>query len=316
MNGKFTTTLVLLVAVLGAGMAGAQTHCSQLPPLTPETSFPRVSLVDLATVGFPDHMHAHHWGSWDILTDSLRVTYGPGSLCDHRAIKRREGLITEPDQKYYGQFVIRHNPGYQNCDMLPFIELLDWANHVVPTLLGLATADTLMVVSPDNSGHYKEMTGYGVWRLYALDGDTCILEPVPVLNARTLDGHAAFMLVTDWILQENVGTKLPPWLHQGIVEYMSEDGIHLINYMREFRPAGPILLSPGEIDDFLAGGLNPDEGTDREMFRRSCYSSFLMVWQLVEHEGGLTALQEFLQLAAADRDLDQASLQVYGMDLV
>ena len=49
------------------------------------------------------------------------------------------GLIVEPDQKSYRQFVLRHNPGYENCDMIPFLELLDWANHVVPSLIGLAT---------------------------------------------------------------------------------------------------------------------------------------------------------------------------------
>ena len=51
------------------------------------------------------------------------------------------------------------------------------------------------------------------------------------------------------------------------------------------------------------------------MFRRACYSSFLMVWQLVENEGGLAPLREFLSLAAGGMDLDQASTMVYGMDL-
>jgi hypothetical protein len=40
-----------------------------------------------------------------------------------------------------------------------------------------------------------------------------------------------------------------------------------------------------------------------------------MVWHLVENEGGLTALQEFLQMAAECMDFDRASTMVYGMDL-
>jgi hypothetical protein len=314
MNSRFRTALFLFLAVVAAGGARGQTHCSELPPLTPDASFPRCSAHDLAVVGFPDHKHAHHWRSWEILTDSLGV-YGPGSICEHTAVHYRDDLIIEPDQKSFGQFVLRHNPEYKNCDMIPLLELLDWANHEVSGLLGLATSDTLLVINTDNSHHYKELSGYGVWRLYALDGDNCVIQAFGVLLARTLDGHAAFMLVTDWILNQAIEADLPPWLHQGIVEYVGEDGSHLISFMAEFRPAGPVLLSPAEIDAKLTAGVDPDEGQDRKMFRRASYSSFLMVWHLVEHEGGLAALREFLDLAAAGADLDQASTMVYGMDL-
>jgi hypothetical protein len=314
MKFRIATVLLLLMTSLAAGEAGAQNHCSELPPLTPDAVFPRCSALEIAQLGFPDHKHAHHWGSWEILTDSLGE-YGPGTLCEHKAVHYRDDLIIESDQKSFGQFVLRHNPEYQKCDMIPLLELLDWANHEVPDLLGLATSDTLSIFNPDNSHHYKEVCGYGVWRLYSLDGDDCIIQPYPVLMARTLDGHGAFMLVTDWILHKAIEADLPPWLHQGIVEYVGEDGMHLISYMGEFRPAGSVLLSPAEVDAKLAAGMDPDEGRDREMFRRASYSSFLMVWQLVEHEGGLAALREFLTLAAEGMDLDQASTMVYGMDL-
>jgi hypothetical protein len=315
MHIRVLTMMVLALALLVAGEVIAQTHPSQLPPLTPDATFPRMSPRMIAVSGFPDHKHAHNWRSWDVLEDENGVTYGPGSLCDHRALIRREGLVTDPDQKAYGQFVLRHNPEYGNCDMIQFIEQLDWANHEVPALLGLATTDTLVIFNPDNAQHYTELTGQGIWRLYALDGDTCTMQPFPVLMARTLDTHGAFMVVTDWILQENIEQDLPPWLHQGIVEYVGEDGVHLTSYMREFRNAGPVLLSPAEIDAKLTGGVDPDDGMDRVMFRRACYGSFLMVWQLVENEGGLEALREFLDLAATGVDLDQASTQVYGMNL-
>ena len=54
-------------------------------------------------------------------------------MCEWKALTPRDGLIVEPDQKSYRQFVLRHNPGYENkCDMIQFLELLDWANHAVP----------------------------------------------------------------------------------------------------------------------------------------------------------------------------------------
>ena len=314
---KFRTGIfpVLLLVVLTAGGARAQIHCSELPPITIEGPYPRCSSRELAVAGFPDHKHAYSWYGWEVLTDSTGQTYGPGSLCDKKELLPREGLVIEPDQKSYGKFVLRHNPGYDECDMVPFLELMDWAYRDVSHLLGLSVDDTLMMLNTDNAPQYTELTEQGVWRLYQLDGDKCILQPIGVLMARTLVAHGAFMLATDWILNKSIPTDLPPWLHQGIVEYMGEDGSHLLNYMAEFRPHGPVLLSPPLIDALLDRGVDPSLDKDREMFRRAGYSAFLMVWQLVENEGGMTALRQLLDLAASGMDLDQASTRVYGMDL-
>jgi len=306
---------VLLLVVLAAGGAEAQIHCSELPAITIDGEYPRCSSREIAVAGFPDHKHAYAWHGWEVLTDTTGQTYGPGSLCNKKELLPREGLIVEPDQKSYGHFVLRHNPGYGDCDMVSFLELMDWAYRDVSHLLGLAVDDTLMMLNTDNAPQYTELTGQGVWRLYELDGDKCVLQPIGVLMARTLVAHGAFMLATDWILNKSIPTALPPWLHQGIVEYMGEDGTHLLNYMAEFRSQGPVLLSPPLVDALLAKGVDPSLDQDREMFRRSSYNAFLMVWQLVEHEGGLTALRAFLDLAASGMDLDQACTRVYGMDL-
>jgi len=293
----------------------AQTHCSQLPPLTPDTQFPRCSERQLTEVGFPDHMHAQHWYGWQPPRDAAGQPYGPGTLCDHKTLLDNDEMIVKPDEVRYRQFIFRYNPGYEPCDVLGFVELVDWANHIVPDLLGLATSDTLTIVNPDNTKHYQEQTGQGVWRLYQLAGNEVTIEPYPVLMARTLDGHAAFMLVTDWILHQALPRDLPLWLHQGLVEYIGEDGIHLVNYMRQFRGPDPILFSGPLVNGILARGVDPDAGVDREMFRRACYSAYLMVWQLVEHEGGLVAVRDLLGQVADGVDPDEASLAVYGMDL-
>ncbi len=293
----------------------AQIHCSQLPDLTPDSEFPRCTERQLNMAGFPDHKHAQHWHDWQPPTDAAGNAFGPGTLCVNKVLVGHDDLKMVPGEKHYSQFIMKHNPAYKDCEMLAFVELLDWANHVVPELLGVSTDDTLTVVSPDNVQHYTEQTGQGVWRLYQLQDNFVTIEPYPVLLARTLDGHAAFMLVTDWILQQAIAQDLPPWLHQGLVEYIGEDGTHLVNYMAQFRPAGPVIFSAPLVDGILSKGIDPDEGADREMFRRACYSAYLMVWQLVEFEGGLVALQDFLAQAASGVDLDEASLAVYGMTL-
>lgn len=307
--------LVLAAALLTAGAAAAQTHPADLPPLVPAAAFPRCSDRQLAAAGFPDHLHAWTWPGWETPVDEQGRPFGPGAFCRRKELLPREGLQVLPAQKRFGNFVLQHNPGYADCDMVQFLELLDWAGRSVPPLLGLELPDTLTVVNPDNNDQYREATGQGVWRLYALQGDRCVVEPFPILQARTLDGHAAFRLVCEWILAEALPTDLPPWLRQGLAEYVAEDGVHLVNYMNEFRPAGPILYSPPLIDAILGGAPDPDPGRDREHYRRACYSAFLMAWQLVENEGGLAALRDFLQLAAAGTELDDACRRVYGMDL-
>ena len=290
-------------------------HPSELPPLTPEAQFPRCMARELALAGFPDHMHSWWWSGWEIMVDEQGRDYGPFSICDKRELTPRPGLTVADGEISCGQFRLSYNPAYEPCDLMIFLELLEWAGQLVPELLGFGIADTLTVISPDGTQQYGEMTGFGTWRLFHLDGNECIVQPAHILQARTLEGHAAFQLVTDWILRARFGDNLPPWLHQGLLEYISEDGVHLANYMAGFRSSGSVLFSAPLVDALLSAGVDPDPHRDREMYRRASYSAFLMVWELVENQGGLAALQEFLYLAGSGENLDEAGLRVYGVNM-
>ncbi len=310
--GIFAGTLfILLVSALGAM---AQVHPNQLPPLTADALFPRCTARQLTTVGFPDHKHAFLWPGWEVLKDADGRTYGPQSFCQHHQLIPRPDLVITPGTKRIGAFTLKHNPGYRDCDMLQFLELMDWAGHEVPALLGLPLPDSLEIINPDNLGSYGELTGYGIWRLYSLQGNRVIMEPWPILQGRTLDAHAAFMLVTDWVLRTAVGAALPPWLQQGLVEYCGEDGQHLVNYMAQFRSDGPVVMPPALVDALLTKEPDPEPMRDREVFRRACYNAFLMAWELVENRGGLEAMQECLQLMVAGEDFSSASQKVYGLN--
>ena len=85
--------------------------------------------------------------------------------------------------------------------------------------------------------------------------------------------------------------------------------------MAEFRPQGPVLLPPAAIDSILASGIDPEPWRDRQMYRRAGYSAFLMAWELVENQGGMPALREFLQAVAGGTDPDAAAMRTWGMDL-
>jgi len=314
-RGILPVLAAALVAAAGACAAPGPRHPSELPPLAPDTVFPRCSRADLAVAGYPDHMHAWVWTDWVPPTGDDGLPYGPGAFCDDQTLIPRPGLIVGEDEQRFGPFVLRHNPGYTPCDMLHFLELVDFAHRRLGPLLGVAAPDTLVLVNPDNNDHYRQTAGVGTWRLYRRLGEATIVQPIGTLQARTLDGHAAFMIVADWLLARGVSDELPPWLHHGLVEYLAEDGVHLNNYMAQFRPAGSPLFSPPIVDAILGGEPDADPGRDREMFRRASYSAFLMAWELVENRGGLDALREFLELVAAGTPLDEASRRVYGLDM-
>jgi len=308
--------LTMLMLLPAAARALDPEHPAELTPLLEATEFPRCTVRELALAGFPDRLHAWTWSDWQAMVDADSTTYGPRSLCTKGGeLLPREGLLVEPDHIAYGQIDLRFNPGYTACQMMLFVEISDWAARTVPGLLGLAVDDTLRMVNPDNTEAYQAMSGQGTWRLYQRRQDDYLLQPIPILYGRTLDGHASFMIVTDWVLHESFGDRLPLWLHVGLVQYVSEYGVHLVNFMAQFRNAGPILLPPPIVDGILAAGVDPDSHRDREMFRRAAYSAFLMVWQLVENEGGLESLRDFLQHIADGEDLDSAATEVYGVGM-
>lgn len=328
--GRWVILLMTAAALAGTGTNAARAeapaagdsasaaptvHPSQLPPLSRDARFPRCSAADLAAGGFPDHQHAWNWPGWQPPVDAQGQPYGPGTLCQRRQLIPRPDLVSNPGSQRFGPWILVHNPGYQACDILTFMEVLDLARHQITNLLDLAPTDSLTIINPDNLKQFREAGGVGTWYLYRREGNRALIEPIGTLQGRTLDGHAAFMLAADWTLATNLPTPLPPWLHGGLVEYLAEDGANLISYMAEFRSHGPILYPPALVDAVLGGAPDRDPGRDRERYRKACYSAFLMAWELVENRGGLDALRDFLHQVKDGATLDDASRRVYGLDL-
>lgn len=317
MRRTVPVVLALAASLTGASSATAQIHCSELPPLTRDGVYPRCSTTELIVAGFPDHMHAQHWYGWETPTDPEGRPYGPGTLCQGRDLRTDLPMPLEmsPGEKRYSRFIVRHNPQYADCDMLPLLEMLEYARVELEDLLGFVADDSLLIINPDGSDEYRRLTGQGVWRLYARRDDRIVMEPFPILLSRTLDGHAAFMIVADWLLDGALEQPLPAWLRQGLIHYLAENGTHLSNYMVEFRPKGPVLMPAPLVEAILGGGVDADDAGDRSNYRRASYSAFLMVWELVENQGGIEALRDFLGRAAEGMDLDRAATSVYGLDM-
>lgn len=294
-------------------------HPSLLAPLTPDSIFPRFTAEQLAAAGFPDHLHVRNLATWVLLVDAAGETYGPYSLVRGTEILPRLGLDIEPGAICYRGVHVVHETEFPATFRLPFVELLDWARRDLPPLLGYDRTDTLRVRDPGTLDAYVAQTGQGFWRLYAWRDSEYVIEPAATLASRTLDVHAAFAIVTEWLLDGATGDRagLPAWFRQGLGSYLGEYGVHLVNYVAEFRAAGlPAVLAAARTDSLLAAPPAEDAELDRRLYRTASYSAFLMVWELVENRGGLAALQRVVQEMANGAAPDDACRRTYGLSWV
>jgi hypothetical protein len=288
-------------------------HPHHLADLTPTGPFPRFTPAQLAASGYPDHMHAFFWPDWQPPLAADGLPFGVGSLCRGGQLVPRDGLTVDPGRFALPWLTFACSPDYAPCDLMLFVELCDWARHRARDLLGLAPDGQLRIVNPDNLESYMARTGYGSWRLYRLDGDSCFVEPVPILAARTLVGHVAVELTTRWTLDRATDDRLPLWLRQGLASYIADMGPHLANFMTPYRPEGPVFLPPVEIDAILAALPDTSDARDQKRFRGASYSAFVMVWRLVEDHGGLPRLREALAGVAGGRSWARVCRKVYGV---
>jgi hypothetical protein len=305
-----------LVLLAAAAAAAPVDHPAQLAPLTPTSTFPRFTPAELASAGFPDHLHAHAWPGWQPLVDAAGETYGPLTLAQGTLLLPRPGLDMQPGEICYRGIHLIHAPQFPVTALLPFVELTDWARRELPPLIGHDRTDTLRLRSPESLDAYVALTGQKFWRLFAWRDGECIIEPASILAARTLDAHAAFALVTEWLLDDAAGDDdaFPAWFRAGLGSYFAEDGVHLVNYAAEFRIAGQaVVFAAARTDSVLSAPAGADDELDRRMYRTASYSAFLMIWELVEHRGGLSALQQLVQAVAAGAEPDAACRDAYGL---
>jgi hypothetical protein len=296
--------------------AASPTHPAQLTPLTAARSFPRCTPAELAAAGYPDPLHAPGYPGYEPFTDADGVTYGPRSLVRGRVVIPREGLHTAPGQITYRGIRLTFDTGYAAWQMMPMMEMLDWARRDVAALLDHDRPDTLRVLSPVDLDAYRELTGHAYHRLLQWQEDRAVIEPAPILHARGLAAHAARQLVTRWLVDDLAGGHaLPAWLTRGLAWYLAENGTHFLNYVAMYRASVEVVLPPADVEAVLGAAPHADDETDKLQFRLAGYSAFLMVWELVEHRGGLAPVRTFLQRVGAGEDPDAVSGDLWGHDL-
>lgn len=292
------------------------THASELAPLTLDATFPRFHPSEIASAGYPDHMHVYGFPGYNLRVAEDGETYGVYSLARGTKMLPRDGLVTQPGVIWYRRICLTHDPALPPAGVMPAMEVLDWARRELSILLEHDRADTLVVLNPTDLDDYRKRTGFAFHRLYHLEGSVAVIEPASVLFARGLALHAAFHLVASWLVDDLVGgAELPHWLTFGLAAYLAEDGSHYLNFLAMYRPTMPVILGPSETEAILAAGANPDDETDKQQFRIAGYSAFLMVWELVEYRGGWGRVRDFLGRIGRGETVDSVCLDLYGATL-
>ncbi len=296
-----------------AGLLALGGCAAGLPPV--DAGYPRFTPEQLRADGYPDSHHVVDRAGWMPRRDATGRPFGPGTVCSGPVWLDRPDAVKSGGRLSLGPFTVDFDPEYDPCQIAPLLEYCEAALVDVGGLLGLAPGDSLPILNPDNLDDYLQLTGQGPWRMMSYRHGACTVQPVPVLIARTLLPHAAYELVARWLLDANGGGALPTWLREGLAVYAADLGVHLNNYMEQYRPDGPPLLSPGDAAALLDAAPLPDPELDRQMHRRAHYSAFVMVWRLVEDHGGPTRLRTFLAAVRDGVAPDAACRASYGLDL-
>jgi hypothetical protein len=307
---RHQTMILCLSLLMLLPMSAAAGHPALLEPLTRDSVFPRFTPEQLAENGYPDHHHRYFYPGYTVTTDEQGKPYGIGTICRGNQLLDPEGLEIRPGWLGYGPFALNYNQGYEICNVSQFLELSDMALRLYADLLDLEPVGFLDIVNPDNVAAYSEQAGYGTWRMFKLDGEVCIVQPIPVLMTRTLISHAAIDMVGQWLLRSRT-RDLPEWFINGLTSYIGEQGNHYLSYLFQYRDKGPVIMRPEMVEQVLASPPHMDAGHDKQNFRTARYSAFLMMWQLIEERGGLQKMRAML----AGRKVDDVCREVYGVDL-
>lgn len=308
--------ILLAMLLVGMGVPELPEHPAQLPSLSVDDTFPRFTPEELASAGYPDHGHVYGYPGYEPRVADDGTTYGLFTLARGTKLLPREGLVVEPGQVRYRHVHLRHGPGLTSAGVMPVVEVFDWAEREVTDLLGHSRPDTLRLIDTADLDEYRELTGHEFHRLYHRDGSTVTIEPAKVLFARGLALHAAYHAVTLWQLEHLLGGQsLPHWFTEGLASYLSEDGCHFLSYLLMYRADGPVILPPHAAEATLAGAPDPDPERDKAQYRMAGYSAFLMMWELIEHRGGLRTLREFLHRVRDGEPAGAVSRELWGADL-
>jgi hypothetical protein len=303
----------LRTAAAVAGLLALGGCAGGLPPADP--GYPRYTAEQLRADGYPDPHHVYARPDWTPRRDAAGKEFGFRTVCRGPVWLDRPDAVKGEGRLTLGPFTVSFDPEYDPCQIAPLLEHCEAAVADVGALLGLAPGDSLLILDPDNLDEYLRLTGQGPWRMMSYRGGACTVQPVPVLIARTLLPHAAYELVARWLLEVNGCGGLPPWLREGVAVYAADFGVHLNNFMAQYRPDGPVLFGPGDADALIGAAPLPDPETDRQMHRRAGYTAFVMVWRLVEEHGGPTRLRALLADVRDGVSPDAACRAAYGLDL-
>jgi hypothetical protein len=289
---------------------------AQAAELTPGRGlFFRYDAKTLQADGYPDRQHASFFwrggveGNWGILYDEDNVPYGPNTYF-HWEEPLDHPYFAMTDSTLEGRWFVMNRPAGMNpAQHGHFMELLDLSYHDLCELLDTRPTTKIHVFGASTLEEYRALTGHDFWVPMVADATFILVCPTDVLDRRTLLAHTARAAVAKSLLNWKCHGGLPPWLREGLVSYLSEEGNELLNYVNFYRPHLDSVLWPVER---VNQNLVPLTG-DGSLGRVAQYNAFLMTWHLAE-TFGFARVRQVLDILQEGRSFAAAVQEVYGRD--
>jgi len=146
---------------------------------------------------------------------------------------------------------------------------------------------------------FRTETGHRWWNYGVIDGNTIVLQPIPVIYQRGLMGIAPAREYYRWVIRTVSGGRVPRWMEYGLASVVAGEDDVLRDQAGEFgkKPA-PRNVSA------INHGLK--QASDRLRFRRAHYGAFRMCRRIVARHG-IAAVVAALRDIGSGSSFDDAS---------
>jgi hypothetical protein len=182
------------------------------------------------------------------------------------------------------------------------------AYRLIREEIGPPSDGRVVMIGARDMEEYRFLTRKEWWYYGVVKADTIYFEPFNILLKRTLLKMAITQKMAQMAIDKRSGGRVPLWMKEGLASRLAEEWPVIKSQKAEFdNGIYDVKLAPESIEEILYAA------DDRPMTRIAFYCSYVMVDRLVS-EFGMGSVMTFLDLLAAGRSYDEASMEAFGID--